>query len=502
MMILKKERGINSYAEICDIEVPKNYEVLMLTKCGFRYIPHTEVREVDGEKSLLVKVDGLDTFAEICHRHSPDMNEIIHLINDIVDCINELKEYLLTPDNIVLAMDYLYFSEEENEFRFIYVPGNRKSFREQIKDLFEDIMRIYDHKDSEGVMYLYNLYSRFLNENFTPDMLINMSLGNGVYEDINENINEVGTGDAETIRTSNEEEKLNSGDKKGLRTGLKSKSENDLSVEGKTKWRKRQRNEYGMRQRSEKRKEKKEKKSKEDKKAVQWRGFVAAVMVIVVGLIFFGSASLKFTILGLLAVTIYTAVDTVSKREEEAVDESMVDYIAGNEEIYQKKYQEKKQGETEKEKIPKAKIENDKYIVQGAEERYRFSAGEMKKQKEVQSDAMERQQAGTSVLRTPSQDCISTLIPKTEGKELEQIYLIEGETKVGRQSKACDFVVDDPSVSRLHAVLDKHGEVVTVRDMGSTNGTFINEKKISEGEVMILSPGDVISLASVCYECL
>jgi DNA-binding NtrC family response regulator len=47
-------------------------------------------------------------------------------------------------------------------------------------------------------------------------------------------------------------------------------------------------------------------------------------------------------------------------------------------------------------------------------------------------------------------------------------------------SPACGFVLQDPSVSRQHLELVPQGEGVRVRDMGSTNGTLLAGKRITE----------------------
>lgn len=70
------------------------------------------------------------------------------------------------------------------------------------------------------------------------------------------------------------------------------------------------------------------------------------------------------------------------------------------------------------------------------------------------------------------------------------------ELKPGRQvlgrSSACDIVLQDPAVSKEHAEIDVSGQVITLRDLGSRNGTFINETQLS-GEAVVGS-GDSIRL--------
>jgi pSer/pThr/pTyr-binding forkhead associated (FHA) protein len=61
----------------------------------------------------------------------------------------------------------------------------------------------------------------------------------------------------------------------------------------------------------------------------------------------------------------------------------------------------------------------------------------------------------------------------------ERVYLLkEGENLVGRLSTS-DLCFDDPSISRKHAILSVKQGVVKVNDLGSKNGTFVDEQKVT-----------------------
>ncbi|MGH9463959.1 MAG: FHA domain-containing protein, partial [Vicinamibacteria bacterium] len=47
----------------------------------------------------------------------------------------------------------------------------------------------------------------------------------------------------------------------------------------------------------------------------------------------------------------------------------------------------------------------------------------------------------------------------------------------------CDIVLDDPECSREHAAIEVLGSRVVLRDLGSTNGTFLGGKRIDQGEL-------------------
>ncbi|MGH2443069.1 MAG: FhaA domain-containing protein [Chloroflexota bacterium] len=71
--------------------------------------------------------------------------------------------------------------------------------------------------------------------------------------------------------------------------------------------------------------------------------------------------------------------------------------------------------------------------------------------------------------------------------------VLRSPTRVGRLADN-DIVLDDKRVSRHHAEMLERGGRWMVRDTGSTNGTAVNGKIISES---ILKPGDRISLGGL-----
>lgn len=64
---------------------------------------------------------------------------------------------------------------------------------------------------------------------------------------------------------------------------------------------------------------------------------------------------------------------------------------------------------------------------------------------------------------------------------------------IGRSSES-DLVLADPEVSRQHARFESDGGTVYVHDTGSSNGTFLNGKRITEA--IELRAGDLIDVGS------
>ena len=59
------------------------------------------------------------------------------------------------------------------------------------------------------------------------------------------------------------------------------------------------------------------------------------------------------------------------------------------------------------------------------------------------------------------------------------IPLAEGSTVIGR-SKLNDITVDEPGISRQHAVINGGSKGFTIADLGSRNGTFVNGERIGQ----------------------
>jgi hypothetical protein len=62
------------------------------------------------------------------------------------------------------------------------------------------------------------------------------------------------------------------------------------------------------------------------------------------------------------------------------------------------------------------------------------------------------------------------------------------------RSRQCDVTVDDPNVSRTHAEVRPRGGSWVLSDLGSTNGSRLNGRRVEGSEV--LKPGDEIELGT------
>ena len=77
---------------------------------------------------------------------------------------------------------------------------------------------------------------------------------------------------------------------------------------------------------------------------------------------------------------------------------------------------------------------------------------------------------------------------------------LNGESlSIGKQKGEADFVINDDSVSRLHARIYTENNIVYLEDLNSTNGTFKNGLRLQPYEKRRLEEGDEIRLGKLLF---
>jgi pSer/pThr/pTyr-binding forkhead associated (FHA) protein len=84
------------------------------------------------------------------------------------------------------------------------------------------------------------------------------------------------------------------------------------------------------------------------------------------------------------------------------------------------------------------------------------------------------------------------LIVLQKNGSAKQVNILRTPFVIGR-ANTCDLVLDNPLVSRSHAVFETVGDAMTIRDLQSHNGTYVNGER---SEVSALNSGDEIKIGS------
>ena len=99
--------------------------------------------------------------------------------------------------------------------------------------------------------------------------------------------------------------------------------------------------------------------------------------------------------------------------------------------------------------------------------------------------------------RSPSQPVPANVLVHVEGKDKPRALRLAANTVIGRAT-ACDLRLDDTYVSQEHARIFARNGSWYVEDLGSTNGTFVNEQRLAAPAM--LTSGDRIRVGTTILE--
>ena len=427
MRVLQKNKGCNSYIEISGVEIKDNYERRMFMYAPSDWLVKADYRFIDNEESMLFRIDGMSVLSEKYRRVNPGIEDVRALIRNLGACLSELSEYMLDPEDLVISMRSILYDSRLERYKFLYVPGSGGGFIRQIKEVMEDIMVIFDNRDRSGTTELYEIYSRLLEDNFSPEMF--MMLMQEKEKTAEDESAERKTYEGRLMRTvSGEDTKPRSKDSERRNKGIEENNWQFNNNERQT--------------------------SRDEEKADIKKILLYGAMIAVLGVAAMALLGAKGAILSLLMLggyTVYAINDFLEKKQVREMEDAMSE-VAGVVEVFQ---QEK-------------------------------SSEELKLPMVVTGSAFKE---------------VNSLIPFA-GENEEPIRLMEdGEITIGRQAGACQYCLSEPGISRVHAVLRKEGRKVMLQDEASTNGTYVNNRRLRQ-DAEELKYGDVVSFAGVEYYCV
>jgi hypothetical protein len=121
--------------------------------------------------------------------------------------------------------------------------------------------------------------------------------------------------------------------------------------------------------------------------------------------------------------------------------------------------------------------------------------------REPEPERDERDLIGRTMVQSVAERVAEPLQERARSRVQTALLVLDGNRLVvgpagvtlGR-SRQCDIVVDDPNVSRQHAEIRPRGDAWVLTDLGSTNGSLLNGRRIDGPEV--IKPGDEIELGA------
>lgn len=115
----------------------------------------------------------------------------------------------------------------------------------------------------------------------------------------------------------------------------------------------------------------------------------------------------------------------------------------------------------------------------------------------LEDDEAKKAETATLSLETKTVKVIAEYDLKGEKKTVEIELKENSRISIGR-AESNDLVINDPTVSKVHAglLLNSEGQLI-ISDLGSSNGTFVNDERVDYGKAFKVSESDEIKFGTV-----
>lgn len=425
-----------------------SYQIRMLAGNVIPKLLKCRLQGMDGKTIFSYEITSRQPLASLFENKKLNIEDLQLVFGGFVQVMEEMAEFLLNPENLVISPEHMYADVEKKELYFCYLPGYDHEVREQFQTLTEYVLPKLNHEDAKAVMLGYGVYRRALEESFH-------------LENIKEELYRVRGESAEKVIPIKNQGKI---PEEPASENIF--AEEELPVMEDNLW---------------KANPQEDTKTK-DEKTIGMKKITgcAVAAILALGLVFLKA----FGYLPWLTM-------------EAMVGAGLV-LLGGGTLIYfgyskrKKKDNLVRTGEREKGSFIKAapvgrtEVQEMEKLIKGQEERKEIITEEPKEFGE------------TVVLSANIERGPASLVSREPG-ELATIYLKDEITVVGKLETAADAVIPLPTVSRVHAKIRKRENDYFLCDLNSRNGTSVNGRMLKNEEEYLLQDEDEVDFAQARY---
>lgn len=173
MEIFFKSSDMDNYMDVRldDISLLKTsaarYKSRMIEENNIPYMLHPMPYELDGKMWLRYKTSGNYILERVLLKLRLDGMLLKLIMAQMLACIFSLEEYLLSANDLVVDIRYMTYNPDTKSIGIIYVPEYNADIRQQLREMLEILMKGFDHRDSEGLVYMYGIYDMITDPGFS-----------------------------------------------------------------------------------------------------------------------------------------------------------------------------------------------------------------------------------------------------------------------------------------------------------------------------------------------
>lgn len=436
-----EDTGLEYYLSV-EYEVLKHNSLKTLLK--------SQLREKDGEKTLLFDITGRQPLKQQERSRSFSQEECKRLLQSMILLLEEIDDYMLNLNCVQFQAEYIY-TDADGSLQWVYLPQPIMGIQGNIEEFFVWMLTQINYEDAKAVRFMYQLYNKIRKLGFSKELLDSFIPSEEEEEE------EYTAGIPQKTYSNNQYDQYDP-DRESVWQDANTDSPKEDKNKSKLKF-------------------------LYECMRIIFCIFFSVVLGLDVWFVFSGMKAgfsellFRYCIGGILLLgTLLGAIIWIS--------------------IKLKKQKEVCQSHT-----GKAKSQEGVEKVKKAE--YPMT---------IKTDAAWESKEGGTTLLSGSEDGENIpeklLCPMLREVETGIVYIIKNcPFYIGSAAGVNQLEIKDRTVSREHAVIleefwDKERTGYIIRDMNSTNGTWIDDKKVKKGGQGKLKDGDIIRFAQKEYKFL
>ena len=135
-----------------------SYQVRMLTGNAVPSILKCRIQGLDGNFLFYYDITSRQSLASFYEQKKLQVSDIRLIFGGVVKIMEEMMEFLLNPDQLLLSPEYMYLDVEKQKMYFCCLPGEPKTISEQFREMTEYFLPKLDHEEASAVTMGYGIY--------------------------------------------------------------------------------------------------------------------------------------------------------------------------------------------------------------------------------------------------------------------------------------------------------------------------------------------------------
>ena len=114
-----------------------SYQVRMLTGNAVPSILKCRIQGLDGRFLFYYDITSRQSLVSFYEQKKLKASDLRIIFGGVVKIMEEMMEFLLNPDQLLLSPEYMYLDVEKQKLYFCCLPGEAKAVSEQFREMTE-----------------------------------------------------------------------------------------------------------------------------------------------------------------------------------------------------------------------------------------------------------------------------------------------------------------------------------------------------------------------------